>query len=195
MNFDNFGGLAGHYHVCEDHIQQMKRGKRGKDGRAFARGAMLYVRVVLASLARTEPPADPSSASNEDLADIWEHCAYAQTIKCAPGTPRSNPTAAMVYNCPRFILEDELTFLGPKVILLLGRSHLRDSVRPWAVPEDGYGEQGPRLERDRVLIGSQPVDLISLNHPSGRANHVAASLEQLAESLRARPAGETLQRG
>jgi uracil-DNA glycosylase len=187
MNFDNFGGLGGHYWVTEDHIAQMKLGKRGKDGRAFARNAMLYLRLVVDHL-RASTPSEPLAATNQELARYWEDCAYLQTIKCAPGTARSNPTRAMVETCPKFLLEHELAILEPDVVLLFGRTDLRDVVRPWAVPEHGYGtEQGPRLERDHAEIGDRRVELFSLNHPSGRANHIAASLLQLAESLEKNP--------
>ncbi len=189
MNFNNFGGLAAHYYVCEDHIRSMEEGKRGKNGEAFSRGAMQYLRVVLANMDREEIPADLDSVSNEELAALWERCAYAQTIKCAPGTERSNPTDAMIANCPEFLLKEELEVLKPSAILLFGRSDLRDVVRPWSVAEDGYGlEEGPHLERNRAVIGGRDVTLFSLNHPSSQNSHyVSDSLGQLAESLRRWP--------
>lgn len=189
MNFNNFGGLAAHYYVCEDHIRSMEEGRRGKNGEAFSRGAMQYLRVVLANMDREAIPTDQDSVSNEALAAIWERCAYVQTIKCAPGTERSNPTEAMIANCPEFLLKEELEILNPSVILLFGRSDLRDVVRPWSVPEDGYGmEEGPHLERNRAVIGGRDVTLFSLNHPSSQnSRYVSDSLEQLAESLRRWP--------
>ncbi|HZK15274.1 MAG TPA: uracil-DNA glycosylase family protein [Solirubrobacterales bacterium] len=184
MNFDNFGGLAGHYWVCEDHIKQMKVGRRGKDGRAFARGAMQYLRVILASLHGEGLPSDSTDVTNKELADLWEHCAYLQTIKCAPGAARSNPTGGMIRNCPSFLLQPELGIIQPQIVVLLGRSNLRDVVRPWAVSEDGYGkEQGPHLERDTATIDGRSVELISLNHPSARSKDVISSREQLVASL------------
>jgi hypothetical protein len=189
MNFNNFGGLGAHYYVCEDHIRSMGEGRSGKNGETFSRGAMQYLRVVLANLDRQGIPTDHASVSNESLGPLWERCAYVQTIKCAPGTERSNPTNAMIDNCPKFLLAKELEILDPSVILLFGRSDLRDVVRPWSVPEDGYGlEEGPRLERNRAVIGGRDVTLFSLNHPSSQnSRYVTESLEQLIESLRLWP--------
>jgi Uracil DNA glycosylase superfamily len=187
INFDNFGGLAGHYHVCEDHIRQMEAGKRGKDGRPFARGAMQYLRIVLASLNGDALPTDSVDVRNEELAGLWEHCSYLQRIKCAPGSEKSKPTEAMIWECPPFLALPELEILEPRVVLHLGRTDLR---REWIVQEGGYGdEQGPHMERDMATIGDRAVELISLNHPSGHANDVQASLDQLVRSLEDTPAG------
>lgn len=94
----------------------------------------------------------------------------------------------MICNCPWFLLKEELGALQPAVILLFGRTNLRDVIRPWAVPDDGYGaEQGPRLERDLAKIGDRRIDLFSLNHPSSRDRAVLASLKQLTASLARRP--------
>jgi uracil-DNA glycosylase len=186
LNFDNFGGLAGHYHVCKSHIEAMEAGKRGKDGRPFSRGAMQYLRVVLASLNGDDLPIDSDTVTNEELAGFWEECAYLQRIKCAPGAERSKPTESMVWNCPKFLAMPELEILKPQVVLHLGRTDLR---REWIVAEDGYGEeQGKHMERDTATIGDSAIELISLNHPStSRAGNVAASLEQLRTSLSKRP--------
>jgi len=188
INFDNFGGLAGHYHVCKSHIEAMEAGKRGKDGRPFSRGAMQYLRLVLASLNGDDLPMDSTSVTNEELAVLWEECAYLQRIKCAPGGDRSKPTDAMTWNCPPFLAMAELTVLEPRVILHLGRTDLR---REWIVQEGGYGEeQGKHMERDTATVGDSAVELISLNHPStSRLENITASLDQLVASLRARPIG------
>ena len=187
MNFDNFGGLGGHYWICEDHIKQMKLGRRGKDGRAFSRNAMLYLRVVLDRLRGIER-AEPAQATNEELAPLWDSCAYLQTVKCSPGTPRSNPTNGMRENCPEFLVCSELQILKPSVVLLFGRSDLRDVVRPWAVPESGYGfEEGPSLERNHAQLEGHAFELFSLNHPSSRMRDFEASLQQLARSVTTQP--------
>lgn len=101
MNFNNGGGLGAHFWTCEDHQAQMKRGKRGKAGRPFARGVMLALRIVLADLDGSEIPSEEPSPRNEELAELWERCAFLQSIKCSPGTDRSNPTEAMNQRCPR----------------------------------------------------------------------------------------------
>ncbi len=187
LNFNDFGGLAGHYWVCEDHIAQMKANRRGKDNRAFSRNAMLYLRLVLGSLQGQLPRAIGLEEKNEDLAALWEACAFLETIKCSPGTKGSYPTAAMFGNCPEFVAQRELSILQPKVIMVFGRTHLRDKVRPWAVPEWGYGEQTPPVERDTASIDGRIAELVSVNHPSGRADDVRASLSRLHASLKARP--------
>jgi len=186
LNFDNFGGLAGHCHVCKSHIEEMEADKRGKDGRPFARGAMQYLRVVLASLNGDDLPTDSASVANEELAGLWEECAFLERVKCAPGAEKSKPTEAMIWNCPPFLAMPELEVLGPRVILHLGRTDLR---REWIVQEGGYGEeQGRHMERDIATVGASTVELISLNHPStSHAGNVTASLDQLTASLEAKP--------
>lgn len=186
INFDNFGGLAGHYWICEDHIRQMEAGQRGKDGRPFARGAMQYLRIALASLHGDDLPKDPADVTNQQLAHLWEDCAYLQRIKCAPGVDKSRPTKAMVWKCPSFLAMRELEILKPQVVLHLGRTDLR---REWIVQEGGYGkEQGPHMERDTATIGDHAVELISLNHPStNHAGTIRASLDQLISSLEENP--------
>ena len=189
INLDNVGGLAANYWVCEDHIRSMGQGKRGKANLPFSRNAMLSLRLVLARRQGNELPADEATAPNESLADLWEQCAFLEAIKCSPDTDRSYPTEAMFANCPEFLVKEELEILEPSVILLFGRTHLRDVVRLWAVPEDGYGfEEGKHLERNRALIRGRPATLFSLNHPSSQnSKYVTASLGQLRESLSARP--------
>jgi uracil-DNA glycosylase len=182
MNFDNFGGLGGHYYVCENHIEEMKAGKRGKAGRPFARGAMQYLRIVLASLNGADLPSDSANVTNQELAGLWEDCAYLQRIKCAPGADKSKPTEAMTWKCPSFLAMPELKILKPRIVLHLGRTDLR---REWIVQEGGYGEeQGGHMERDTATIGNRAAELISLNHPStSNAGNISASLEQLITSL------------
>lgn len=189
INFNNLGGLAGAYWVCEDHIKSMREGKRGKDNRPFSRNAMLYLRVALASLRGEAIPADDGACPNEDLAELWESCAFVEAVKCSPGTHKSYPTASMFNNCPEFLVKVEFEVLKPSVVLLLGRSDLRDVIRPWSVPEEGYGiEEGPRMERNQAVIGGRPVTLFSLNHPSTpNSAHVVASLGQLRESVASSP--------
>ena len=185
VNFHNGGGLEGNYWVCDTHIEEMRKGKPGKAGLPFARGAMLYGRAVLAHLAGNDLSADEKNASNEELAPLWEKCAFLEKIKCSPGSERSEPSEAMQWNCPPFLARHELEILGPRVILNLGRGKLR---REWLVKEDDYGEeQGPHLERDTATIDGKAVPLITLNHPSSRVEYVNQSLKQLVDSLERKP--------
>ena len=192
MNLDNFGGLTAHYKICRLHIEALEQGQRGKDGRAFARWAMLYLRPILASL-DNQPPPSSLEVENEALADLWQRCAFLEAVKCAPGSERSNPTEAMFSNCPPFLLREELEILMPRVVLIFGRTpgQTRDSIRRWAIPDgSGYGRlKGQHLERDLGEVAGEKVELISVNHPSGRSPNVLASLEQLASSIRENPVG------
>jgi hypothetical protein len=181
LNLNNFGGLDGNFLMCLGHVEAMREGKPGKAGRQFARGAMKYLRVILASLDGEDLPAANADIANQDLAALWERCAFLERVKCAPGNARATPTEAMIWECPLFLAAKELEILAPRVILHLGRSNLR---REWLVQEDGYGQERiPHMERDKATIGGRSVELISVNHPSGWANRVAASLEQLIFSL------------
>jgi hypothetical protein len=185
VNLNNYGGLDGNFLICLGHIKAMREGKRGVAGRAFSRNAMRYLRVVLASLDGGDLAAAGDDVANEDLAGLWERCAFLERIKCAPGTRSAEPTEAMIWTCPSFLAQRELEILAPRVILHLGRSHLR---REWLVQEGGYGEERiPHMERDTATVGGRPVPLISVNHPSGHADHIAASLGQLVASLADRP--------
>ena len=99
----------------------------------------------------------------------------------------------MFDRCPPFLLKAELERLAPSVALLLGRTvgGVRDSIRRWAVPPNGYGQlKGRSLERDLAQIGGRPIEMISVNHPSAQnQEYVDRSLTQLAASLEKHPAG------
>jgi hypothetical protein len=129
LNFDNYGGLAGHWRVCASHIRALRDGGLGKNGRFFATGAMSYARAVEMSMCGSLGGSwdDPSPA---DLARSWERCAYLQAVKCAPHGNRSQPTRAMCSACPSFLLKEELEILAPSAVILLGRTSVRDIVRP-----------------------------------------------------------------
>lgn len=190
INLHDYGGLAAHYEVCTEHIAVQEANGPGKNGEIFGRGAMQYLRLILASL-DGQPIPDPIKVQNRQLAELWERMAFLEAVKCAPGVMRSKPTEAMLDQCPKFLLRGELEVLTPSVVVILGRTQVRDKVRPWAVPPDGYGRwQHKSLERDVALIEGRRVELISVNHPSSQdQSDVVRSLEQLAGSLATDPAG------
>ncbi len=183
INFNNLGGLHMHYGVIQDHIESMRRGKRGKQGRAFSRGAMRGLQIVVDSLAKV-PSDDYSDATNEELADTWNQCAYLQAIKCSPGSPSSQPSADMKLNCPSFLLLRELEILKPRVVLLYGRSGLRDVVRPMLNRGNDAGlDWAHRMERDDLATPFGSCTVFSLNHPSSVHPYFDESLEELQRSL------------
>lgn len=185
LNFNNYGGLEAHWRVCESHVRAMSDGKDGKNGRFFARGAMSYARAVELSMSRAlaqgwdgEPP--------QALARSWHRCAFLQAVKCAPVGNRSRPTRHMCSTCPPYLLADEIEILAPRVVILLGRTQLRDVVRPM-LPV-AWGESPGSFERDRFQLRDGSVaELLSCNHPSCHRNNWRACLSRLVESLRAAP--------
>jgi hypothetical protein len=183
LNFDNYGGLAGHWRVCASHIRTLRDGGLGKNGRFFATGAMSYARAVEMSMCGSLGGSwdDPSPA---DLARSWERCAYLQAVKCAPHGNRSQPTRAMCSACPPFLLKEELEILAPSAVILLGRTSVRDIVRPMLSVR--WGESPGHFERDEfVLDDGRSVQLFCCNHPSTPNRSVwRASLDELTESLR-----------
>lgn len=185
LNFDNYGGLAAHWRVCDSHIRAMKDGKPGKNGRFFAAGAMSYARAVELSMSRSLA-SGWEGAPPQALAGSWDRCAFLQAVKCAPVGNRSRPTSVMCCKCPHFLLGDEIEILAPRVVILLGRSQLRDVVRPMLAVT--WGESPGSFERDSFELRSGNIaELLSCNHPSSHRNNWRASLSRLVASLRATP--------
>jgi hypothetical protein len=166
LNFDLWGGLDAHWDICRSHIEGLERGlKGGKAGLFFAYGAMTYAALLLESLTGEafEDWVDPDARR---LAATWSACAFLEAVKCSPAPSPGNPSKAMVGNCPRLLLRAELEILRPRVVLLLGRTTVRDVVRPML--DVAWGEHPDGLERDTFkLADGTVVDVISANHPSG----------------------------
>lgn len=166
MNFNNWGGLRGHWQICQSHIDEQRQGNRGKEGRFFAYGAMGYARL-LDSWMRGEPiPDDYLAPAPEHLAPVWQSCAYLQAVKCSPVGNRSRPTDAMCHRCPEFLLLDELELMKPGVVLLLGRGPTRDVVRPLLNPT--WGCAPGHMEQDTFDLGYGTARLFCCNHPAAR---------------------------
>ncbi|MEA2377735.1 MAG: hypothetical protein QOD13_1642 [Thermoleophilaceae bacterium] len=190
-NFHDQGGLGAHWDICRSHISAMTAGKPGHDGRPYAARVMSAVRAVRESRAKRldeawEPP------PHTELADDWESIAYIQAVKCAPGTARSAPFRDMYEQCPSLTLMPELEALAPRVVILLGRSRVRDSVRALLRQDaDLEWDTCPgSLERDTFTINGAACTLFCLNHPAARdARTWKRSLSQLIEQLIAEPVG------
>lgn len=182
MNLDGWGGLDAHWAICRSHVEAQEAGHRGKAGRPFAYGAMTLASLIDGSLQGSQPE-DWRRPLPQALAPTWASCAFFEAIKCSPGTTRSQPFPEMTANCPPLLLVKELAVLRPRVVLLLGRSQLRDVIRPALKVE--YEEARGALERDHFRLGDDEVTLFSCNHPSSR--WWTRSLEQLAQSLIERP--------
>ena len=127
-----------------------------------------------------ESPRDPRV-----VADTWDDVAFLEAVKCTPNRPRATPYAEMWPHCIDLLLIDELRLLEPAVVLLLGRSELRDSVRPVLRVRLGltWGEHPGALERDTFVLYGRHVILFSVNH-SGRRPSWHRSYRQLVTSLR-----------
>lgn len=182
MNFHDWGGLDGHWVICNAHIEAQRAGMRGKDGRPFAYGAMAYANVLRAGV-EGEVPDDWRRPKPEALAEVWQSVAFLEAVKCSPGVPRSSPFPEMFRQCPPLLLRDELRILKPRVVLLLGRPQPRDTVRP--ILDVRWGEHRGAIERDSFALGDARCELFSCNHPSSpRWWH---SLDDLEQSIRATP--------
>lgn len=157
----------------------MRAGDRGKAGRDFAVNAMRYVQAVLQPGASAD---DLLARPPQALAPRWDDIAFVQAIKCAPCRARSEPYSEMFTLCPPTYLADEVEILRPRAILLLGRSRVRDVVRPLFRDrfDLAWGRHPPGLEVDSLTIGGTPATLLCVNHPSARPADVRRSLESLA---------------
>lgn len=118
-----------------------------------------------------------------------------EAVKCAPNRAAGEPYAAMWGNCVDLLLLDELELLRPTVVLALGRTRLRDHLRPLLQEKAGlaYGVHNG-FERDVFFLRSgEPVTLMSLNHTS-RATNWRRSYAALRQSLREWPLESALRR-
>lgn len=183
-NFNDWGGLDANWHECQENQHAFENRRPGLGGRSFADGAFRYANLAIASIRGRGLPADWRHPDRKDLAPLIDTVAFLQAVKCSPGSARSNPTEAMRQRCPPFLLKRELAILRPRVVLLLGRSTVRDPVRKMLQVE--WGEAPGSMERDRFQLDGAPVELFSLNHPS-RPTNAATSLAQMRDSLVATP--------
>ncbi len=180
MNLDRWGGWGAHWVICEDHQHSMRMGGRGKGGHAFATNAMRYVEAITHS----DPHAEAlANMQPQQLADGWDRIAFLEAIKCAPQRPRSEPYPEMFEVCPPTYLADELEILRPKTVLVLGRSRLRDAVRPLLRNRFNleWGTHPPGLEADQAMIAGESVTILCVNHPSARPAAVSLSLRSLID--------------
>ncbi len=184
-NFNDFGGLDANWTACRSHMNSLSAGKRGAGGRAFAAGAMRYLNLALASHEDCLPKTGWEDPPHADLAELMNRCAMVQAVKCAPGSARSDPSGAMRRNCPPFLLKEEIAILAPRVVLVLGRTTVRDPIREMLLIEWESGEHPGSMERDwfRMEPDGERIQMFSLNHPSGRPNNIAKSLCEMHESL------------
>ena len=185
INFHDWGGLDGHWLICPDHEQSLARGGRGHHGLPFGLGAAAYVRLVEEALDGTLRPGRPVPPPTE-AADAWQSCAFLEAVKCAPDRPASEPFEEMWGECVGLLLREELRILAPRVVILLGRSRLRDRVRP--LLRVRWGQCPGGLERDAFELDGATVELLSCNHPSYPAWRT--SFSRLVTSLVETPLGE-----
>jgi len=184
-NFNSWGGLGSHWDTCRSHIDAMRAGGPGKNGGLYSARAMSAVRAVRDGRAGHlvegwQPP------PNADLADEWQSVAYLQGVKCAPTTVRSKPFDDMYVECPSLTLMTELRILRPSVVIVFGRSRLRNGIRPVLEREADmtYGSSPGSMERDTFRLGPDRCELICLNHPSAQnSNDWRKSLSELIDDL------------
>jgi hypothetical protein len=190
INFNDWGGLHAHWQICRSHRAEQEAGHPGHNGREFGFGAAAYVKAVEAAIEGSLNAGDTPPASPTDVSDAWALCAFWEAVKCAPNRPRGEPYAPMWGNCIDLLLLEEMERLRPRVVLALGRTRLRDSVRPHLRERRrlSWGSHNG-LERDTFhLEDGSPVELFSLNHP-GRRPHWHHSFQALNHSLTAQPLG------
>lgn len=188
-NFNGGGGFGAHWDICRSHIQAMRSGRPGHHGRPYAARVMSAVRAIRESRVGTLDPGW-RPPGYEELADDWESVAYLQAVKCAPATARSEPFPEMYDACPSLTLMPELDVLRPRVMIVLGRSHVRDAVRPLLIEKADlrWGASPGSLERDTFSAADTTCTLFCLNHPSAPdAGSWRRSLAQLVEQLIAQP--------
>lgn len=186
INLHDYGGLASNWWFCSAYARDQRDGKRGGGNHTFAYGAALYANAILACL-DGHPLTTTELPEPEALAYIWDRCALTEAIKCAPATPRSEPLDPMFQECPDLLLLEEFALLEPRVVVLLGRSRLRDTVRPLLRERSklAWGGSPGCLEWDGFDINGLPAALFSLNHPSGRnpAHWQRGSYPKLLDAL------------
>lgn len=186
INLDDWGGLDAHWYICHGYGDDLAAGRRGKGGLPFAHGVASYVDLVEASLARTRSVSNAIPLPSA-VAGAWNGCAFLEAVKCSPDRPSAEPLDPMWETCPSLLLLDELNVLRPRVVILLGRTRLRDPVRRLLVDraELAYGTSPGHMERDAFRVDGEQVDLLTLNHPSFPAWQ--KSYRRLAESLATEP--------
>lgn len=105
----------------------------------------------------------PRARQPVELIETVTRVARLQAIKCVPRTATSEPCSPMWRHCPRFLLEDELEILRPRILLVLGANPL------WVVRQlDGYksGRSSPHVTRGRLIHPDWGTDIYAIHHPA-----------------------------
>lgn len=84
INFNTWGGLDGHYEICDSHQRAQREGRLGHLGRRFAFGAAAYVLATARALEGRILRHDAPPSSPRDVAHAWDLCAFLEAVKCAP---------------------------------------------------------------------------------------------------------------
>lgn len=186
-NLNDFGGLDAHWDLCRGYAENLRAGLPAKGSRVFGERAGLYAWAVAQSLDGKTDESGPRPG-RPAVGDAWDGVAFLESVKCSPSQPRSEPFPEMWSECVDLLLIDELRVLRPRTVLLLGRSRLRDAVRPLLreLMELEWKDAPGSLERDTFLVAGQRAELFCLNHPSSVLGW-GKSFEELRRSLSSEP--------
>jgi hypothetical protein len=180
INLHDYGGLGANWWVCRGHIfDRLGAGKRSH----FAYGTGSYLAALRASLGTEEPI--PRAPTTEAAADGWRAASFVEAVKCAPRRDTSKPSQEMWSNCPPLFLVRELALLAPRVVLVLGRTDVRNRVT--GLLEAEPVDKRPSFERARGQIAGQTIDIMCCNHPA--RGGWGSSFTSLSDSLTAFPIG------
>lgn len=178
LNMHDYGGLGANWWICRGHIYDtLGQGHR----KSFSLGVGAYLTAVRRSVEGVPQETDPPTPQN--AAHGWLATAFVEMVKCAPLRRASEPTDAMVRNCPDFLLKDELRHLGPRILLVLGK---RAVARLAELFDTGIRTWDRGLARERIDMEHGPVEVVGCYHPA-YPRWWPHSYAALVESLTERP--------
>jgi hypothetical protein len=178
INQNNYGGLGANWWITGGSI----KGFSGQSGRRrqFHRDAGRYLVALLAALDSHLLP-DEGAFSAAMTAAAWQRCAFTEAIKCSQSDKHGKPSNTMWSNCPPRYLQQELTKLAPKTILVIGKETWDAVCRLISVD---FAEYETSFRRGSGLLDGRRVEIFFANHPY-RSNW-KYSLPRLLKSLELR---------
>jgi hypothetical protein len=187
INLREASGLFVEWEIAYGQFLALETGGQRAHGSPWAERSCRAAAAVFRSQAG-RPDLDADDA--RELARTLDRIARLQTVKCSPRDGgRSGRTDPMKCDCPPRYLRRELAVLRPGVLLSFGLETW-DAVDLMGSIDESVGNE--YFSRSAVTIDDLTLEMLWLNHPSGRGDRWQASYRLMLEELTLRPCSQRL---
>ena len=163
--------------------KQINFDTKGYRGTSLWHRVGCYAALFAESAGLTNVKYDDDGAPAKDSASrAYDFIAYTNHVKCSPASYNSKPTYSMWTECGRYILREEIALLRPQYSLLLGAENYRRFVCQIADSPGQPMQSCDRVKRAMVRIGSLPLQLYGVPHPT-RGGASFSIIQELRSAL------------